>query len=123
MTQALGAPRWIIHRTVVAPVPADANDPANPVSGVDTRGFERVAVYWHSLAAADTDTLTCRIMFIDDRLTAAGIPTNVWLKTSARTLRLRERTIVPCLGGRCFVRIDAFSNAAVPCSIMIAGDR
>jgi len=109
------APAFVTHRgPIAAPVPADVADPA-VTAGLEARGFDQVAIYWTSSGGADTDTMTMRVLALD-------AVTGIWnLCGPPVTRRRNERLIVPNIGARIFVRIDAFSNAAINATIRIAG--
>lgn len=118
----VSAPNFVIHRTVAAPVAADVADPAFTNAAIlEASGFEQVSIYWTAVGGADTDTMTFRVLFLDERSVGLVPAIMFWLRSQPYVRHFQERLILPVLGQRVFVRIDAFSNAALNLQIHAAG--
>lgn len=122
MPEALAAPHFTLIRTAAAPVLADANDPAM-ATGMLMKDFQYVTMYWTGLGAADADLLTCRVLLLDEEAAVNPLLGLVWLRCIAIQLQRGVRHTFKSFGSRMQVRIDAFSNPAVPCDIYAAGVR
>jgi hypothetical protein len=119
MSDVLGSPFFNLHRTIALnPLVPDAADPL--ITDVDireTRGFSHAVIYWQASAgvvASDDDTMTVRIIGFDEFQ-------QVWTRIRTVVLRVQERVIVPIVGQRLFVRVDAEATTATQGQIMVAG--
>jgi hypothetical protein len=120
--QLSSAPSFVIHRTVAAPVGADVADPALTNTAIlEALDFEQVAIHWTAVGGADVDTMTFRVLFLDERSAALIPAAPIWLRSQPYVRHFQERLILPVIGQRIFVRIDAFSNAALNLQIHAAG--
>jgi hypothetical protein len=118
----VASPNFVIHRTAAAPVGADVADPAFTNAAIlEATGFQDVAIMWTAAGGADADTLTFRVLFLDERTVGLVPAIATWLRSPPYVRHFQERIVVPVLGARMFVRIDAFSNAALNLQIHAAG--
>lgn len=119
MSNLLTSPTFVLHRTIALnPLVPDAADPA--ITDPDIRegsGFTHASIYWAvsgGAAASDDDTITVRIIGFDEFQ-------QVWTRIRTVVLRVQERVIVPLLGQRIFVRVDAEATTATQAQLFVAG--